>query len=62
MLAELPEAQRAVAERALQGGLPAVRQAVNEQNARLKAEGKEEIPAEASIVFVGNKIKRWRWK
>jgi hypothetical protein len=34
-----------VAERALQGGLPAVRQAVNEQNARLKSEGKEEIPA-----------------
>ena len=27
------------------GGLPAVRQAVNEQNARLKSEGKEEIPA-----------------
>ncbi len=45
VLAELPEAQRAVAERVLQGGLPAVRQAVNEQNARLKSEGKEEIPA-----------------
>jgi hypothetical protein len=45
VLAELPEEQRAVAERALQGGIPAVRQAVNEQNARLKAEGREEIPA-----------------
>jgi hypothetical protein len=45
VLADLPEAQRPVAERALQGGIPAVRQAVNEQNARLKAEGKEEIPA-----------------
>ena len=45
VLADLPEEQRAVAERALQGGIPAVRQAVNEQNARLKAEGKEEIPA-----------------
>ena len=45
VLAELPEAQRAVAERVLQGGVPAVRQAVNEQNARLKSEGKEEIPA-----------------
>jgi hypothetical protein len=45
VLAELPEAQRPVAERALQGGIPAVRTAVNEQNARLKAEGKEEIPA-----------------
>ncbi|MCU1503827.1 MAG: hypothetical protein JWM12_3181, partial [Ilumatobacteraceae bacterium] len=45
VLADLPEEQRAVAERALQGGLPAVRQAVNEQNARLKSEGKPEIPA-----------------
>ena len=45
VLAELPEAQRPVAERALQGGMQAVRQAVVEQNARLKAEGKEEIPA-----------------
>ncbi len=41
----LPEEQRPVAERALQGGLPAVRQAVNEQNARLKSEGKPEVPA-----------------
>ncbi len=45
VLAELPEEQRPVAERALQGGIPAVRQAVNEQNARLKAEGKPEVPA-----------------
>ncbi|HEX2783527.1 MAG TPA: hypothetical protein VHN36_08075 [Ilumatobacteraceae bacterium] len=44
-LADLPEEQRPVAERALQGGIPAVRQAVNEQNARLKAEGKPEVPA-----------------
>jgi hypothetical protein len=45
VLADLPEEQRAVAERALQGGIPAVRLAVQEQNSRLKAEGKEEIPA-----------------
>jgi hypothetical protein len=45
VLAELPEEQRAVAERALQGGIPAVRAAVVEQNARLKSEGKDEIPA-----------------
>ncbi len=49
VLADLPEAQRPVAERALQGGIPAVRQAVQEQNARLKAEGKEEIPAAGLI-------------
>ena len=45
VLAELPEEQRPIAERALQGGIPAVRQAVNEQNARLKSEGKPEVPA-----------------
>ena len=43
MLAELPEEQRPVAERALQGGIPAVRQAVQEQNVRLRAEGKPEV-------------------
>ncbi len=49
MLADLPEEQRLVAERALQGGLPAVRQAINEQNTRLKSEGKPEIPAAGLI-------------
>ena len=49
VLAGLPEEQRAVAERALQGGIPAVRQAVQEQNAILKAAGKEEIPAAGLI-------------
>ena len=50
VLADLPEEQRPVAERALQGGIPAVRQAVNEQNARLKAEGKPEMPAAGRAV------------
>jgi hypothetical protein len=45
VLAQLPEAQRPVAERALQGGIPAVRQAITEQNARLRAEGLDEVPA-----------------
>ncbi|MEP7203537.1 MAG: hypothetical protein ABI894_13055 [Ilumatobacteraceae bacterium] len=45
VLESLPEEQRPVAERALQGGIPAVRQAVNEQNARLRSEGKPEVPA-----------------
>jgi hypothetical protein len=42
----LPEAQRTVAERVLQGGIPAVRQAVKEQNDRLRGEGKEEIASQ----------------
>src|SRR6478752_5311141 len=49
VLADLPDEQRLVAERALQGGLPAVRQAINEQNTRLKSEGKPEIPAAGLI-------------
>jgi hypothetical protein len=55
VLAELPEAQRTVAERVLQGGIPAVRQAVNEQNTRLRAEGKEEIPA-AGLLAIAEQL------
>ena len=57
---ELPEAQRAVAERALAGGIPAVRQAVNEQNTRLRAEGKEEIPAAGLISIAEALLPRLR--
>lgn len=60
VLAELPEAQRPVAERALQGGIPAVRQAVNEQNARLKAEGADEIPAAGLISLAEQLLPRLR--
>ncbi|MCB0985032.1 MAG: hypothetical protein KDB06_10330 [Ilumatobacter sp.] len=55
VLNELPEAQRAVAERALQGGIPEVRRAVNEQNQRLRAEGKEEIPA-AGLLAIAEQL------
>lgn len=60
VLGELPEAQRAVAERALAGGIPAVRQAVNEQNTRLRAEGKEEIPAAGLISIAESLLPRLR--
>lgn len=46
VLAALPEAQRTIAEKVLQGGIPAVRAAVEEQNKQAVAEGKEKIPAE----------------
>ncbi|MDO8390125.1 MAG: hypothetical protein Q7V57_06525 [Actinomycetota bacterium] len=55
VMADLPEAQKAVAERALAGGLPAVRQAVIEQNTRLKSEGKEEIPA-AGLLAIAEQL------
>jgi hypothetical protein len=60
VLADLPEEQRAVAERALQGGIPAVRQAVNEQNTRLKAEGKEEIPAAGLVSMAEHLLPKLR--
>jgi hypothetical protein len=60
VLAGLPEEQHAVAERALQGGIPAVRQAVNEQNARLKAEGKPEIPAAGLLSMAEELLPRLR--
>ena len=60
VLADLPEEQRAVAERALQGGIPAVRQAVHEQNTRLKAEGKEEIPAAGLILMAEQLLPKLR--
>jgi hypothetical protein len=60
VLADLPAEQRAVAERALQGGLPSVRSAVNEQNARLKAEGKEEIPAAGLLAMAEQMMPKLR--
>jgi hypothetical protein len=51
LLAELPDEQRPVAERVLQGGIQAVRQAVQEQNAALRAEGKEPVPAGGLIAM-----------
>jgi hypothetical protein len=60
VLADLPEEQRPVAERALQGGLPAVRQAVNEQNIRLKAEGKPEVPAAGLLSMAEGLLPRLR--
>jgi hypothetical protein len=60
VLADLPEEQRPVAERALQGGLPAVRQAVNEQNVRLKAEGKPEVPAAGLLSMAEGLLPRLR--
>ncbi len=48
VLAELPEEQRPIAELALQG-MSAVRSRLREDNAKLKAEGKPEMP-EASVL------------
>ena len=49
VLDTLPVEQRGVAERALVGGIKAVRDAVKEQNDQLKKEGKALVPAEGLI-------------
>ena len=49
VLAALPEEQRGVAERALDGGIKAVRDAVKLQNDQLRKDGKPEVPAEGLI-------------
>jgi hypothetical protein len=60
VLADLAPEQRPVAERALQGGIPAVRQAIQEQNARLRSEGKEEIPAGGVLSMAEQLLPRLR--
>lgn len=59
VLASLPEEQRPVAELALQG-LPAVRQRLREDNARLKAEGKPEMPGAAVMKMAEELLPRLR--
>ncbi len=49
VLDKLPVEQRGVAERALTGGIKAVRDAVKEQNEQLKKEGKPLVPADGLI-------------
>lgn len=43
LLASLPDDHKVIAEQVLRGGVPAVRQALQEQNAQLKAAGQPEI-------------------
>ncbi len=49
VLAQLPEAHRAIAEKVVGGGIPAVRSAIEEQNTRAVAEGREKITADALV-------------
>jgi len=65
VLAELPEAQRAIAEKVLNGGVPAVRAAIEEQNKKAVAEGREKVPAEGLLQIAENLLPRLRiaeWK
>jgi cell division protein FtsL len=60
VLAELPEAQRAIAEKVLLGGVPAVRAAVEEQNKKAVAEGREKVPADGLVQIAEQLLPRLR--
>ena len=60
VLAELPEAQRAIAEKVLMGGVPAVRAAVEEQNKKAVAEGREKVPADGIVQIAEQLLPRLR--
>lgn len=60
VLAELPEAHRTIAERVLQGGIPAVRAAIAEQNKNAKAEGRDEIPVDGLVSIAEQLLPRLR--
>lgn len=49
VLATLPEAHRAIAEKVLSGGVPAVRAAIEEQNKNAVAAGQEKVPADGLV-------------
>ena len=51
VLASLPEEQKPVAETVLRGGIPAVRQAIETQNAEARAAGTPELNADAMIAI-----------
>jgi hypothetical protein len=60
VLESLPPEQRPVAEQVLRGGIPSVRQAVEEQNARARAEGKPEVHAHALVALAETLLPRLR--
>jgi hypothetical protein len=60
VLASLPPEQRPVAEQVLQGGIRAVRQAIDKQNATAAAEGKPEIKAAPLLALAEELLPRLR--
>jgi hypothetical protein len=60
VLAELPPEQRPVADQVLRGGLSAVRQAVEEQNARARSTGAPEVRADALVALAEGLLPRLR--
>lgn len=60
VLSQLPEAQRAIAEKVLVGGVPAVRSAIEEQNKAAVANGQEKIPADGLVQMAEQMLPKLR--
>jgi hypothetical protein len=60
VLDSLPPEQQPIAEQVLQGGIPAVRQAIERQNAAAKEEGKPEIKAGPLLALAEQLLPRLR--
>jgi len=60
LLDSLPEEQKPVAEQVLKGGIPAVREAIEEQNAAAKAAGQPEINGEPLVAMAESLLPRAR--
>jgi hypothetical protein len=60
LLAELPEEQRPVAEQVLKGGIPAVRAAIDEQNAAAKEAGNPAVKADALLALAESLVPKAR--
>jgi len=60
VLAELPQAHRTIAETVLNGGVPAVRAAIEEQNRLAVAAGQEKVPSEGLLQIAEQLLPRLR--
>jgi hypothetical protein len=60
VLAELPDEHKPIAEQVLQGGIPAVRQAIDKQNEANRASGAPEISAEPLVALAEQLLPRLR--
>lgn len=60
VLADLPPEQRPIAEQVLRAGIPAVRRAIEAENAKATAEGRPEIKADALVALAEDLLPRLR--
>ena len=60
VLASLPDEHRPIAEQVLRGGVPVVRKAIEEENAKALADGRPEVKADALVALAEDLLPRLR--